>query len=29
MEKGLDIYGIRAVIEAIKSGDKTIDKIFK
>lgn len=28
MEKGLDIYGIRAVIEAIKSGDKTIDKIF-
>ncbi len=28
MEKGLDIYGIRTVIEAIKSGDKTIDKIF-
>lgn len=28
MKKGLDIYGIRAVIEAIKSGDKTIDKIF-
>ena len=28
MEKGLDIYGIRAVIEAIKSGEKTIDKIF-
>ena len=28
MEKGLDIYGIRAVIEAIKSGDKTIDKIY-
>lgn len=28
MEKNLDIYGIRTVIEAIKSGDKTIDKIF-
>ena len=28
MEKTLDIYGIRTVIEAIKSGDKTIDKIF-
>ena len=28
MEKGLDIYGIRTVIEAIKSGNKTIDKIF-
>ena len=28
MEKNLDIYGIRAVIEAIKSEDKTIDKIF-
>ncbi|HJN53887.1 MAG TPA: 23S rRNA (guanosine(2251)-2'-O)-methyltransferase RlmB [Flavobacteriaceae bacterium] len=28
MEKSLDIYGIRTVIEAIKSGDKTIDKIF-
>ena len=28
MEKNLDIYGIRTVIEAIRSGDKTIDKIF-
>ena len=28
MEKNVDIYGIRTVIEAIKSGDKTIDKIF-
>jgi len=28
LEKNLDIYGIRTVIEAIKSGDKTIDKIF-
>ena len=28
MEKTLDIYGIRTVIEAIKAGDKTIDKIF-
>jgi len=28
VEKNLDIYGIRTVIEAIKSGDKTIDKIF-
>ena len=28
MEKNLDIYGIRTVIEAIKSEDKTIDKIF-
>ena len=28
MEKSLDIYGIRTVIEAIRSGDKTIDKIF-
>ena len=28
MGKNLDIYGIRTVIEAIKSGDKTIDKIF-
>ena len=28
MEKSLDIYGIRTVIEAIRSGEKTIDKIF-
>ena len=28
MDKNVDIYGIRTVIEAIKSGDKTIDKIF-
>ena len=28
MEKNLDIYGIRTVIEAIRSGEKTIDKIF-
>ena len=28
MERNVDIYGIRTVIEAIKSGDKTIDKIF-
>ena len=28
MDKNIDIYGIRTVIEAIKSGDKTIDKIF-
>ena len=28
MEKNLYIYGIRTVIEAIRSGDKTIDKIF-
>ena len=28
MENSLDIYGIRTVIEAIKSQEKTIDKIF-
>ena len=28
MENNLEIYGIRTVIEAIKSQDKTIDKIF-
>ena len=28
MDKNVDIYGIRTVIEAIKSEDKTIDKIF-
>jgi len=28
MEKNLDIYGIRTVIEAIRSEEKTIDKIF-
>ena len=28
MKHNIEIYGIRTIIEAIKSGDKTIDKIF-